>query len=299
MAKIPKLMDLLHLRRILEPHMQEIRANLFMDNELAILYGNARVLQLLVSQKPPFSIDDHRLGIIVRGEIRAHINLVEKHLTAGTVVFIGPGSILHPISFSPDFEIIGIGLSVNFPMPFPSGQMPPSLNGQVRDFQLHVEEHDIVTARHIIDTLWHVVHSQGYNRQTVQSLVAAQMYHYDGLYNRYAPQMRGAMTREQTIFDRFIYLVNQHSVREHHLEYYARRLCLTEHYLGTVVKEASGTTAKGWIDRALITRIKVELRHTDKPVGVIADEMHFPSAAFFCKYFKRLAGMTPAEFRRG
>jgi AraC-like DNA-binding protein len=76
-------------------------------------------------------------------------------------------------------------------------------------------------------------------------------------------------------------------------------MCLTERYLGTVIRQASGTTAKEWIDLALITRIKVELRHTDKSVTQIAEEMNFPNPSFFSKYFKRLTNMTPAEFREG
>ena len=44
-------------------------------------------------------------------------------------------------------------------------------------------------------------------------------------------------------------------------------------------------------------RIKVELRHTDKSVAQISDEMGFPNPSFFSKYFKRLTGMTPAAFK--
>jgi len=63
------------------------------------------------------------------------------------------------------------------------------------------------------------------------------------------------------------------------------------------VRQASGITAKEWIDRAIVTRIKVELRHTDKPVAQISDEMGFPNPSFFSKYFKRLTGITPAAFK--
>ena len=182
-------------------------------------------------------------------------------------------------------------------MPFAPGQLPAAFNGQVRDFQLPASEADIATALQIIDTLWHVVHQHDYNRALVSSLVAAQMHHYDSLFRRYADQQQGSQSREQTIFDRFIYLINQHAVQEHHMAFYASKMCLTERYLGTVVRQASGITAKEWIDRALVTRIKVELRHTDKTVAQISDEMNFPNPSFFSKYFRRLTGMTPLEFR--
>ena len=173
------------------------------------------------------------------------------------------------------------------------------MNGLVRDFQMKVEEHDIATAQHIIDSIWHIIHQKDYNRQTVSSLVAALMHHYDGLYRRYSDMQQGSQSREQTIFDRFIQLVNQHCADQHQISYYADRLCLTERYLSTVIRQTSGVTAKEWIDRALITRIKVELMHTDKPVARIADDLSFPNPSFFSKYFKRIVGITPGEYRTG
>ena len=299
MNKEPKLMNFSRMRDIFEPHLSHIREHIFLNNELAILHGDPQVFRLIIQQKPPFVIDDHRLGIVMNGKLHAYINLVEKTITAGTLIFVGPGTVITPISFSPDLEIYGFGLSGEFPMPFASGQLPMAFNGTQRDFQLPTSEADIATAKHIIDTLWHIVHQKDYNRQTVSSIVAAQMYHYDHLYRQHYDRLQTTMTREQTIFDRFIYLVNQNASQHHHIGYYAERMCLTGRYLGTVVRQTSGITAKEWIDRALITRIKVELRHTDKSSAQIADEMNFPSPSFFSRYFKRMTGITAQAYREG
>ena len=297
MDKQPKLMSLSRMRDLIEPHLQQVCDSIFFNNEFAIIHGDQNIFRIVKHQHPPFSINDHRLGVVTKGEIHASFNLVEKHVKAGTLMFIGPGSIINPINITDDVEIYGFGLSPDFPMPFAPGQLPAAFNGQVRDFQLPASEADIATALQIIDTLWHVVHQHDYNRALVSSLVAAQMHHYDSLFRRYADQQQGLKSREQTIFDRFIYLINQHAVQEHHMAFYASKMCLTERYLGTVVRQASGITAKEWIDRALVTRIKVELRHTDKTVAQISDEMNFPNPSFFSKYFRRLTGMTPLEFR--
>ena len=297
MNKQPKLMSLSRMRDLIEPHLRQVRDSIFFNNEFAIIHGDHNIFRIVRQQQPPFSINDHRLGVIIKGEIHASFNLVEKHVKAGTLVFIGPGSIINPISITDDVEIYGFGLSPDFPMPFAPGQWPAAFNGQVRDFQLPASEADIATAMQIIETLWHVVHQQDYNRALVSSLVAAQMHHYDSLFRRLADQQQGLQSREQTIFDRFIYLINQHAVEQHHMAFYASKMCLTERYLGTVVRQESGITAKEWIDRALVTRIKIELRHTNKSVAQISDEMKFPNPSFFSKYFRRLTGMTPLEFR--
>jgi transcriptional regulator GlxA family with amidase domain len=234
--------------------------------------------------------------MIVHGEGIVNFNLVDRHLKAGTLIYIGPGTIIHPIRFSDDLEIQGIGLFADFPMPFAPGQFPSAFNGQVRDFQLPVDGDDLQTASNILDTLWHLVHQPDYHRPTASSLVAALMHHYDRLFHQQADTLAATRSREQTIFDRFIQLVNQHCREEHKISYYADRMCLTERYLGTVVRQTSGTTAKDWIDRALITQAKVLLRHSNHSVLQISEELNFPNPAFFSKYFKRLTGTTPSEF---
>ena len=287
-------MSLLRMRDVLAGYSDEIRQQIYFDNRLAIFRGNADTLRLIVRQQPPFTFDDHRLGIILRGEATTILNLVKKHLTAGMIIYIGPGSIINPVSISPDFELCGLGIPTDFP--FPSA-LPQCFNGQVRDFQLAADDAARTFARSILDILWDMVHQESYDLPTASYLVSAQMHHYDALYRQHADIIRQSRSREQTIFDRFLQLVNQHAVKEHRIAYYASKMCLTERYLGTVVRQAGGVTAKEWIDRALIARIKVELRHTDKSVAQISEETNFPNPSFFSKYFKRLTQMTPAEYR--
>ena len=292
-------MDLSRMRDIFTPHLALISENIVFNGEVGMVHGDHTVFSLLMRQKPPFTINDHRFGIILSGEARINFNLQDRHVTAGTLVYIGPGTIINPIRLSDNLRIYGVALFADFPMPFAQGQMPPAFNGQVRDFQLSVSEGDISTARHILDTIWHVVHSESYDRPVVTALVAALMHHYDHLFRQQSDIQAATRSREQTIFDRFIQLVNQHCRQQHQIGYYADRLCLTERYLGTVIRQTSGTTAKDWIDRALITQAKVHLRHSDKSVMQISEDLDFPNPSFFSKYFKRLTGMTPGEYKKG
>ena len=298
MNRQPQLMDVTRMRDIFTQHLSQMREHIFLNNELGLIRGDRMVFSLMMQQHPPFTINDHRFGIIMNGEAVINLNLQDRHLTSGTLIYISPGTIIHPKCLSSDFRIFGMSLFSNFPMPFAQGQTPSAFNGQVRDFQIHACEEDIATAKHILDTIWQIVHAtDDYHRPTVTALVAAQVHHYDYLFHQQANQLASKRSREQTIFDRFLHLVTQHSTEHHQIGYYAEHMCLTERYLNTVIRQTSGTTAKNWIDRALITRIKIELRHTDKPVAQIANEMHFANPSFFSKYFRRITGMTPGEYR--
>ena len=149
-----------------------------------------------------------------------------------------------------------------------------------------------------MDLIWLMVtSSDSPDRATLNSLIAALMNHYDSVYH--ACERIPSYSREQTIYDRFIYLVSRYAKQEHHLAFYADKMCLTERYLGSVVRQVSGLTAKQWIDKSLIACLQAELRHSDKTLAQLADEMNFPNTSFLCKYFKRLTTLSPLAYRNG
>lgn len=115
MNRQPQLMDVSRMRDILTPHLSQIREHVFMNSELTMIRGDHTVFSLLMRQRPPFTINDHRLGIIMNGEAEININLQDRHLKSGTLVYIGPGTIIYPKRLSPDLRIFGMGLFSNFP----------------------------------------------------------------------------------------------------------------------------------------------------------------------------------------
>lgn len=271
--------------------------NWFMNSEVGIMHGSPDIFRRLMMQDTPFAISDHRMGLIERGEVHAMVDLVERRLTAGTVAFIGPGTIVQPLNVSSDLVIKGLVLFPSFTLPFATEHLPTAFNGQTTNFQLHVEGEEFATASLLLDTMWEVA-CHNYHRPTFAGLVMAVMNHWSHLYEKAGGQRPNSSTNERDIFDRFVRLVNRHATQQHQISFYADHLCLTERYLGTIVRQASGSTAKEWIDRALVTRAKILLRHSDKTVVQISDELCFPNPSFFSKYFRRLTGMTPLEYKR-
>ena len=67
--------------------------------------------------------------------------------------------------------------------------------------------------------------------------------------------------------------------------------------MSTLIKKVSGRAAKEWIDNTLLTLAKIELKHTNKSVAQIADELNFPNPSFFSKFFRRMTGKTPGAYR--
>ena len=49
---------------------------------------------------------------------------------------------------------------------------------------------------------------------------------------------------------------------------------------------------------SLAARLKYELSYTTKNIQELADDFNFPSQSYFTRYYKRMTGLTPSEFRK-
>lgn len=146
--------------------------------------------------------------------------------------------------------------------------------------------------------IWDAVHKVPFRREVVQHLIMALLYNIRYIHAKNEESTPLQLSRQEEVFRRFIGLVNEHSKRERNISFYADKLCLTPHYLSTVIREVSGQTVMQWINQAVILEAKVLLKHSDLLVFQISDELGFPNPSFFSKFFKRITGMTPAEYQK-
>ena len=120
-------------------------------------------------------------------------------------------------------------------------------------------------------------------------------------YNKYIAQKeRGYeyIPRKKELFRTFINkLVESHSVSREVL-FYANELGVSSGYLNEVCNEVSGHSVKAIIDSAVTARLKYELSYTAKSIQELADDFNFPSQSYFTRYYKRMTGLTPSEFRK-
>lgn len=295
MNKRPQLLSYSMTRRFLEESSTDEGKHFFLNKELCIIHGSALPFQFLQIFDAPFSINDYRMGLVEQGEVRTIVNLTERHVRAGDMVMLGPGTIVQPLAISSDLRVKGLVVLPDFPLSFSPSELP-AFSGRHTFLLLHPDEADISIAHQLMDTLWAIVRMR-YDVSVVGGLVSSVFHHWDRVYQSQTEARRAAANREQEILEHFLRLVNQYAAREHQIRFYADRLCLTDRYLGTVVHQASGVTAKDWIDRALVMAIKIRLRHTDLTLKQIADEMAFPNPSFFSKFFRRMTGQTPLDYR--
>ena len=104
--------------------------------------------------------------------------------------------------------------------------------------------------------------------------------------------------RSESITDRYFELVKQHYRSHRDVAYYADLMCITSKYLSQSVREATGKPALQMIDDFVIAESKALLRSTDSSIEQIAESMGFHSQSLFGKYFKRVTGISPREYRK-
>ena len=272
--------------------------NIYLKDGFGVTVDQKNFFSPFLINNGPLLIDDYRFGIVKRGRVRSIMNLRDIEVSAGTIIFVAPGTIVAPQWVSDDFEIDGMALRDDFCRLVLHDKLPELLNGQLRDGQLKVDDAETLIADRLFHALSLLVHAEPEARDAASCMAESIIRYFDHLYAKYEV-IRGKSKKGpgQTIFDRFIELVNQYCREQRQLAFYAQRMCITERYLGTVVKQTSGVTAKEWIDRAVITTARVMLRHSDRQVQQISAALHFPTPSFFCKYFKRLTGETPQDYR--
>ena len=104
--------------------------------------------------------------------------------------------------------------------------------------------------------------------------------------------------RKKELFRNFINRLVEARLVSREVLFYANELGVSSGYLNEVCNEVSGHSAKAIIDSAVTARLKYELSYTTKSVQELADDFNFPSQSYFTRYYKRMTGLTPSEFRK-
>ena len=118
------------------------------------------------------------------------------------------------------------------------------------------------------------------------------------MYEKYSTWKEPIMNREKEIVHEFINLIWVHYTENRKVSYYAAELRLSLPHFSSVIKKATGLTARDIIANVVISDAKVQLKSTTSPIKEIAINLGYNNVTFFDKYFKRYVGMSPLEYRK-
>lgn len=103
--------------------------------------------------------------------------------------------------------------------------------------------------------------------------------------------------RVEEIFIGFIRLLPQYFAEHHDIGFYASALNISSVYLSRVVRQVTGRTVVDYINQMIVMEASFLLRTSTMNITQIADRLHFADTPSFSKFFSRLKGVSPREYR--
>ena len=251
----------------------------------------------------PFKVDFTLQMFCTAGTMRLRVNLKECLLEAGRVLVVLPGTVGECLEVSGDCQVALIAyvgsryeqdtdtsssmlfrryLAGQSVLTISADEMAESL-AIYRAMRRKVEQPDYGFTRGALNGYMQVFFCNGYqwmSRHTRQEEEAGSR----------------VQSRQQMIFERFLWLVQKHYREERGIAFYAGKLCLTPKYLSTVVCRCGGRHAGEWIRDYVILEAKALLRSRQYTAQQVSDLLGFPNASFFGKYFKAATGCSPKQY---
>jgi AraC-like DNA-binding protein len=103
---------------------------------------------------------------------------------------------------------------------------------------------------------------------------------------------------KQLLQQQYLDLYNGQAERPYYANEYADMMGLHPNYLNNVIRKKTGRSISKWIIDKTVQESKFLLEHSNLSIKEIAYRLGFIEASYFCRYFKRYAGMTAAEYRK-
>nr|WP_293487304.1 hydroxymethylpyrimidine/phosphomethylpyrimidine kinase [Prevotella sp.] len=104
--------------------------------------------------------------------------------------------------------------------------------------------------------------------------------------------------RSSELYNQFISQVNNFCRTYSDVHFYADQLNVSSRYLAQVTRRISAKTPKAIIDEYIVKEIERELSTTTHTMQEIANTFGFSSQAHLTKFFKKMRGLTPSEYRK-
>ena len=264
-----------------------------------MLVDNANSSNIQKSHTEPFKVDMTMAIIYKKGTTRTRINMVEYNIVAPCVIIVVNDSVYQPLESSDDLICKAIVMSRSFSNSLFTnfGDYKPIYNMIVSNPVVFMDNETNVFD-FFYDAMLNLIRSpyHEFALESARHLTLAMFYGYCAARQGIANNAK-AVTRQESICSDFIDILSHNYKEQREVSFYADRLCITPKYLSQIVKDNTGKTALELIEDYVIEESKAMLISTTMTIQQISDELHFPSQSVFGKYFKRVTGLSPREYR--
>lgn len=211
-------------------------------------------------------------------------------MRANCLYTLSPG-IVHTCKSSADLK----GFILHFSAAF---MLPTSERHPANSFHFgEAHKSDIQQITHIFEQIHQEFNQVRKGKERlVQSLISMLLVYKDRLV--ISSTADSEPNKRQVINQKFQGLVNEHFTSQKRLDFYANALHISLPHLKESIKKATGISASEFIQKRVILEAKRQLIYSKLSISEIAFLVGFADANYFFKYFRRLVGQSPGEFRK-
>ena len=241
--------------------------------------------------------------LVTEGWLVMNYNGSEIHLTKGDLYSYSPGLSVTILSISQDYRGYCLMVDEHTTLETPSIRDMVSMAYlpivQLSEPKLSLPQETAALLESRMREIINYLHSDNtYKQQVLRMLYAIFLLDLQNaqdriIVHRHVPQ------RIEEIFIGFNRLLPLNFVEHHDIGFYADRLHITSDYLSRVVKRVTGRTVIDYINQMLLMEASFLLRTSKLSIAQIGQRLNFADAPSFTKFFSRLKGMTPKEYREG
>ena len=273
--------------------------------KLLITFDNLDQDLHIEKKRPPFPIKCESFFSItvLRGSIRLRVNLHDIEIHAGEILAMMPGCIFEGQTVTEDLQFCGImvdkeymetmrknvGIHLDFTRRF--------YNYIVHALPAPVLENYLQMYRLICRELNR--EDYFYKKEVIQRYCEILVLKNISLNNdiEEKPDISRPLNRKEQIVHDFLTLLEENFRRERSITFYANQMCLTPKYMSTIIKEVSGKHGMQWIDEYVALEAKALLRNSEMSVKQVSDQLNFPSQSMFGRFFKKMTGYSPKQYK--
>jgi len=265
-----------------------------------LLIDNSHTMRAeLSSDNEPFRIDMTMAIIYEQGSADLKINMRDYHIEAPAVLLVLNDQIYQSAGHSKDLrsKVILMSRSFSNSLFANSGEILPLKSSIMKNPVMKIENEENVFGQ-FFQLLQNIAASprQEFKIESARHLTLSMFYGYSHMKHE-VNEVKSTNSRQEEIFTKFTELLERHHKKEREIAFYADKMCMTSKHLSQVIKDYTGKTALGLIEEYVISEAKSMLLSTTMSIQQISDELNFPSQSVFGKYFKRVAGISPSEYR--
>ncbi len=262
-----------------------------------ILLRRVKTIQYKIG---PFSADMTIVFYIRKGYINITIDMIQYHVEPYSIVVVLPGQIFQVTEVSSEIDSSVIIQSTNFTKSCFSDYatfnklhtltlhqpVVKLTETAIRGFELYIQT---------IETLF-LSTIETYKLETAKHLTLAIF--YGALFTLYNHDFEKHSKRSVVLFKQFVELLQHHYKKEREVNFYADKLCITPKHLSVIIQEQSDKSAIRYINEYVLNECQAQLLSTNMSLQEISDNLHFPSLSVFSKFFKRMTGISPSDYRK-